>query len=132
MKRDRADVDADVEKIRDWWFGRRLHYRFGAVIVINECEEPLLRVIANDCGDIQATRDLVAGTPHVWNTPLQWPRLTMSNGLLAGAKRGLGAGVPCAWRPGRVPAICRVPRTSSRGSEDRLQLRTLIIRLHKN
>jgi hypothetical protein len=48
IKRDRANVDGEIEKICTWWFAQRLHYEYGAVVVINEYEEPFVSVISND------------------------------------------------------------------------------------
>lgn len=47
VKRRREDVDDDIHKIRRWWFGPPLHYYFGAVVVINDYEDPVIRVIEN-------------------------------------------------------------------------------------
>lgn len=36
VKRDQADMDADLKKIRQYWFGPDLKYQYGASVVLNE------------------------------------------------------------------------------------------------
>jgi hypothetical protein len=48
VKRRRKDIDGDIGKIRRWWFAPPLHYCFGAVVVINEHEEPSIDVMRNE------------------------------------------------------------------------------------
>ena len=40
MKRHRKDVAGEIRKIRTTWFRVPLRYRFGAVVVINDSEDP--------------------------------------------------------------------------------------------
>jgi len=48
VKRSRDDVDADVEKIRRWWFREELRYQFGAVVVVNEHEPVQVTMLENE------------------------------------------------------------------------------------
>jgi hypothetical protein len=47
VKRHRDDVERDLGKIKQYWFRGELHYRFGAVVVINETEPPFAEVLTN-------------------------------------------------------------------------------------
>jgi len=46
VKRDKADMDADLEKIREYWFGPPLRYQYGASVVLNE-KGSSIKVIRN-------------------------------------------------------------------------------------
>jgi|SRR6267154_1710191 len=46
VKRDKADMEADLEKIREYWFGSELKYQFGASLVLNE-KGWALKIICN-------------------------------------------------------------------------------------
>ena len=47
VKRDRNDVEGDLNKIKKYWFDGRLKYQFGAAVVIREGEDVLVRAIRN-------------------------------------------------------------------------------------
>jgi hypothetical protein len=47
VKRDKADITADLEKLRNHWFNHPLRYRFGASVVINASEPPFVKVLEN-------------------------------------------------------------------------------------
>ena len=47
VKRRKADVKGDIRKTTRYWFSAPLLYRFGAVVVINDKEEPDVTVLAN-------------------------------------------------------------------------------------
>jgi hypothetical protein len=40
-------VDGEIDKIQRYWFSPPLFYAFGAVVVINDYEEPFVTVIEN-------------------------------------------------------------------------------------
>lgn len=48
VKRHEVDLDADICKIEDNFFGRRLNYRFGAAVAIDKDTEPVIRVFENE------------------------------------------------------------------------------------
>jgi hypothetical protein len=48
VKRNEADLEADIWKIQDNFFGRRLNYQFGAAVAIEKGVEPVIRVFEND------------------------------------------------------------------------------------
>jgi len=47
VKRVRDDVEGDLARIKQYWFRGELHYRFGAVVVINETEAPFIELLSN-------------------------------------------------------------------------------------
>ncbi len=47
VKRNKKDIPEDVDKIHEFWFQAPLKYKFGAVVVINKDEAPLVTVIEN-------------------------------------------------------------------------------------
>lgn len=48
VKRKQADVAGEINKIRRWWFGDPLRYRFGAVVVITETEPISITILQNE------------------------------------------------------------------------------------
>lgn len=48
VKRDPFSLDADVRKIEDNFFGRRLNYQFGAAVAIDKGMQPVVRVFENE------------------------------------------------------------------------------------
>jgi hypothetical protein len=51
VKRSRADVEGEIEKIENNWFRPPLSYTFGAVVVINSGEAPYVVILENDARD---------------------------------------------------------------------------------
>lgn len=47
VKRNQEDVPGEIEKILTFWFDAPLCYQFGAVVVINDYEKPMVKVIEN-------------------------------------------------------------------------------------
>ncbi len=48
VKRKRQDVEQELDKIKSFWFQSNLKYDFGAIVVINDYEESIVRVIVNE------------------------------------------------------------------------------------
>jgi len=48
VKRNPSSLDADVRKIEDNFFGRRLNYQFGAAVAIDRGMQPVIRVFENE------------------------------------------------------------------------------------
>ena len=48
LKRDDADVNSDIEKIKTYWFDARLNYQFGAAIAIDEGVALTVEVFENE------------------------------------------------------------------------------------
>jgi hypothetical protein len=47
VKREQSGIKGDIEKIEKYWFQEPLAYKFGAVIVVNNHEDPTIVVIKN-------------------------------------------------------------------------------------
>jgi hypothetical protein len=53
-KRSRTAVRSDAEKIREYWFSERLHYRFGATINLWADRHPDIEVFSNESSRIRS------------------------------------------------------------------------------
>jgi hypothetical protein len=47
VKRIKRNTRTDISKIREFWFGFPLRYRFGAIVVLDEHSDPNVKVIEN-------------------------------------------------------------------------------------